>query len=372
MKFQAGYVKAECGSWLGHYSKWPIDPLTGQKKRRQVAFKIGPLTKMSKTQARQKLQERIAQELGITADSRASLKWFAEFRWKPMREGTWRESTKQTNEELLKMIYERFGTLALEDVDGVQLQQWLNALAKQRSGSVVRHLRIFLKSILKEATEQGHMRHDPARALRVPRLKTVRRDYLTEPEITALLKNTRFFPRERALLTLALVTALRPSELLALRWSCFSADYSMLTIRETVYRGTLRPFTKTTEENDTEFVTQFVPKTVAEAMEDWNRDTKYNKPKDFVFANESGGCWWKENYQRRVLNELAERSGVKHFNFQMLRRSFATHAQGLGSPKDLAVMMRHRKVDTAQQNYVQEVQESVRKATEALATALLG
>lgn len=61
-----------------------------------------------KPQAREKLRERIAEETGITADSRVTVGWFIEQSWKPLHEGGWRESTKKTNEELLKVLTDHF------------------------------------------------------------------------------------------------------------------------------------------------------------------------------------------------------------------------------------------------------------------------
>src|SRR5438093_2985682 len=107
MKRQDGYLTRQSGSWLGHYSRWITDYSTGQRRRQQRAFKIGPAS-MSKTQARNKLRERIVSEVGITADSKVTLAWFIENRWLPMHEGSWRESTKAANGELLKFIWNRF------------------------------------------------------------------------------------------------------------------------------------------------------------------------------------------------------------------------------------------------------------------------
>src|ERR1019366_8427958 len=120
MKIQQGYLTVESGSWLGHFSRWTVDAQTGVKKRRQIAFKLGPAS-MTKTAAREKLRDRIVAELGLTADNKVTLGWFIEYRWKPTRESTWRDSTRQTNEELLKIITGRFGTTALEDVDAVEM-----------------------------------------------------------------------------------------------------------------------------------------------------------------------------------------------------------------------------------------------------------
>lgn len=369
MKRQDGYLTRQSGAWLGHYSKWILDHKTGQRKRLQRAFKIGPASALTKTQAREKLRHRIVEEVGITADSRVTVGWFIEHRWKPLHEGRWRESTAQTNKELLKVLTARFGTTVLENVDLVQLQGWLNTIARTRSGSAVKHLRIFLRSIMQAAFEQEYIRKNPARMLRVPKLKAVSKPYLTLEQIQVLLEAAMFQPRERALLRFILATALRPSELFALRWKNIDLAKGTLTIRQTVYRGKLRPYTKTTEENDEQRL--LVPVLALDALAEWHTQSERIADEDFIFPNVDGGFILKENYQQRVLNDLAERAEIPLLNFQVLRRTVATHAQHLGSPKDIATLLRHKQVETAQAHYVQVIEQSVRETGEKLAEKLL-
>ena len=370
MKSQEGYLTQESGKWLGHFSRWIINYKTGEKKRQQRAFVIGPVKQLTKTAARNALRERVVSELGLTADRRVTLEWFITQRWQPMREGNWRASTRQTNLELLKIINARFGNVAVEDMDGVAMQSWLNAIAKERSGSAVKHIRIFLRSIMSEAEEQDYVRKNPARLLRVPTVKKVNRPYLTLPQIKRLLKAAMFQRRERALLRLILVTALRPSELFALRWKCFDVVKHTLSISESVYRGVLRPYTKTTAEGD-DVQRLAIPELASIALSEWSSQTERDGEDDFIFPNADGGFILKENYQQRVLNSLAVRSGIERLNWQILRRTVATHAQHLGSPKDIATLMRHKKVETAQQHYIQAIDETVRETSELLAAKVL-
>jgi integrase len=369
MKRQDGYLTKESGSWLGHYSRWVTDYSTGQRKRQQRAFKIGPVSSLNKTKARDKLRERIVSELGITADSRVTLGWFIENRWKPLHEGSWRDSTKAVNKELLKYVIDRFGATPIEDMDSVAMQRWLADLAKKKSGSLVKHCYIFLRTILSEATEQDYCRKNPARLLRVPRLKPVKKTFLSLPEIKALLLAAIYQPRDRALLRLILVTALRPSELLALKWKCLDMKNGTMTIYETVYRGVLRPYTKTTEEG--EIPRLVVPEAAVDALAEWHSKSKRNGDEDYIFPNADGGFLLKENYSKRVLADLAKRAGIPRLNFQILRRTVATHAQHLGSPKDIATLMRHKKVETSQQHYIQAIEETVKATGELLAAKML-
>jgi len=320
MKRQDGYLTKESGAWLGHYSRWITDYSTGQRKRQQRAFKIGPVSSLSKTQARNKLRERIVSELGITADSKVTLGWFIENRWLPLRVGSWRDSTKAVNRELLKFINHRFGSTPVENMDGVAMQAWLAEVAKHKSGSIVRHCRIFLRSIMTEATEQDYVRKNPARLLRIPKLKAVVRPYLEVPEVAALLKAAMWYPRERTLLTLIFVAPFRPSELFALKWKCFDGKNCTLTIAETIYRGMIRPFTKTTEEGEKDHVTVYLPAAAVNALMKWHSESDRNGPDDYIFPNRNGGWITKENYQKRVLTPLAKMAGIEKLNFQILRR----------------------------------------------------
>jgi integrase len=226
---------------------------------------------------------------------------------------------------------------------------------------------------MRKAVADNYVRKDPARELVVPKkLKTIKRVFLTVPQIATLLKATvPWQSREHAMLSLIFTTALRPSELLALRWRCLDFKKGTLTLAEIAYRGKLYPWTKTTEEGDTEGLTLPVPDTALVALMKWHELSNHCKDDDFIFCTESGKFWWKENYQRRVLTPLAEAAGISKVNFQILRRTVATHAQHLGSPKDIQTILRHKKAETAQQHYVQVIDASVKAAVEKLATKLL-
>jgi len=370
MKRQDGYLTKESGSWLGHYSRWITDYSTGQRRRQQRAFKIGPVS-MTKTQARDKLRERIVSELGITADSKVTLGWFIEHRWLPSHVGSWRDSTKAVNRELLKFILNRFGSTPIESMDRVAMQVWLTELAKNKSGSLVRHCHNFLCSILTEATEDEFLRKNPTVKLKVPKVKKVERPFLELEEVAALLKAAMWYQRERTLLTVMFVAPFRPSELFALKWKCFDSKQSTITLAETVYRGQIRPYTKTTEEGDTDHVTVFLPEAANIALLKWHSESERIAPDDYIFPNKEGGYCHKENYQKRVLTPLAKMAGIPRLNFQILRRTVATHAQHLGSPKDIASIMRHKKVETAQQHYIQMIDETVKQAVEKLSVKML-
>ena len=369
MKLQQGWLTRKSGSWIGHYSKW-IETLTGTKKRVQKAFVIGAVEEFTKPEARLILRNRIDEDLNpadVKPSGRVTLAWFIENRWKPLREGTWRGNTPTANKYFFSHIINRFGSRRLDTIDAVELQVFLNELAKDYSGSVVRHVRMYLKSFFVEAVEQDFVRKSPARLLRMPYIKPVPKPFLKQEEIQRLLNVAT--GRERVLLRTIFATGLRPSELFALRWRCFDPEKKLLRITESVYRCKVRPFTKTTDEtSDNRLQQVFLPDTIVKDLQEWRQGAAEG---EFIFPNEQGKPLNRENYRTRYLVPLARKAGIPKLTFQILRRSVATHMQSLASPQDIAGVLRHTRPQTAAEHYVQIVPESVRQAGERLAAAIL-
>jgi len=166
--------------------------------------------------------------------------------------------------------------------------------------------------------------------------------------------------------------ALRPSELFALRWRSFD-DVDTLSITETVYKGTIRPFGKTSGS----LTDVHLPSGLADELRLWKQETAKASPKGivspdaFIFPNSRGGFMDTGNYRNRVLNPLAERLGLPKLNFQVMRRTMATQAQSMGSVKDIQAHLRHAKADTTANEYMQELPESVKKMVESVYTMLV-
>jgi len=81
---------------------------------------------------------------------------------------------------------------------------------------------------------------------------------------------------------------------------------------------------------------------------------------EYVLRTDTG------NYRNRVLTALAEKCGLPKLNFQVLRRTMATLAQGKGSVKDIQAHLRHSKADTTANEYMQELPESVGRMVESM------
>jgi len=368
MKVQRGYVKPESGSWLGHWSRWPIDPTTGKKRRVQESEKLGSVKVMTKTQAKQELAKLLVKKLGITGDSQTTVKGFAEQRWKVLHEGRWRTSTKATNEELLEIIFDRFGNLPIADVDSVQLTAWLNELAKKRSRSVILHLRHFVRSIFGEAEAQRYIDTNPARHLAAPKTRPPKRPFLQFEQMRKLIKEAKAFgvpTKEWLFLQIVFGTAMRPSEALALRWRSVDLKTRVLTVSESVYRGVIREFTKTEEEPERLLLPEYITQALAEvyAQREPNDD-------EFIFGTSANTPIHKENWLRRNLQPIADRAKIGKLNYQKLRRSTATHLSRHSDPRTIQAVLRHKRLSTTTGIYMMQLDDAVRETIESFGEAL--
>jgi integrase len=107
-------------------------------------------------------------------------------------------------------------------------------------------MRAYLRDIFSEAPDQDFLVKDPALRVKVPgQLKQTDKTTLTWEQLRMALEELSAM--DRILLELDMTDALRPSELFALRWKCFDRNHSTLTLRETVYKGKIRKWGKTTK-----------------------------------------------------------------------------------------------------------------------------
>jgi len=374
---QAGWVSLRGKQWFGYFRQTVLDPDTGEERVKKVCVKLALKTKMTKLQAREALRAEVTKHTGqnlggrVLKDSSITFAWFVLNRYFPLRKGDWRpETAKEKMSQIQLDLVNRFGAYPLDSFDKFMLQTHLNSLAERYSQDRVKQARSYLKSIFDEAIEQEYLTKDPSRKLRIPKnLRPKDKQVLNWEQLWLILANAG--RRDRLLLMLDMTEALRPSELFALRWRSFD-DQNTLTLTETVYRRTLRPFGKTPGS----LTKVHLPDGLADELLRWKMECKKTScksafctkpehrkasPEEFIFQNADGGFMDADNYRFRVLKPLAESLGIPKLNFQVMRRTMATQAQRMGSVKDIQAHLRHSRPDTTAHEYMQELPESVQE-----------
>lgn len=240
--------------------------------------------------------------------------------------------------------------------------------------------RAYTRDIFAEAVDQDFLTKDPARKLKTPaNLRETDKTVLTWNQLRSALAALDL--RDRILMTLDMTNALRPSELFAFRWLCFEYEACTLVIKETIYKGKIRSFGKTKGS----LTTIPIAEELADELAAWRRisqeqyDKKKRKrglppsdPQAFIFPSPRGSFMDTGNYRNRVLHRLAERLGLPKLTFQVIRRTIATLAKDKGHVKDIQGMMRHSRVATTTDVYMQSLQEGVRSTVNSIHDELMG
>jgi integrase len=79
------------------------------------------------------------------------------------------------------------------------------------------------------------------------------------------------------------------------------------------------------------------------------------------FPDKIGGWMDTGNYRRRVLRKLVGDLKLPKLTFQVIRRTIATLVPKKGAVKDVQAVLRHSRVATTTDVYMQEIPESVRE-----------
>jgi hypothetical protein len=145
------------------------------------------------------------------------------------------------------------------------------------------------------------------------------------------------------------------SELFALRWKCFDAEISSLDLQETVYRGKLRNHGKTKKS----LTKIHISSLMVSDLQAWKIICPGSSPEAFIFPNREGGVRDPNNFRRRVLGQLREKLSLPKLTFQVIRRTMATLSQTKGGVKDTQGMLRHARLPTTTDVYMQVIPEGV-------------
>jgi integrase len=370
--FQRGSVRVRGKRWYGVYRRTTVDPITNEPRTKHVSVVLGLKSQMTKHEAREALGRDITANTGQATDGRpmmdgtVSFGWFVRNRYYPLREGSWKPETAKTKRyQIERDLVQKFEHVALERLDRFTLQTHVNHLASCLSRDRVLQARSYLKSIFSEAVEQDFLVKDPTRKLAAPsNLRQKDKTVLTWEQLRLVLASVP--ERDRILLSLDMTGALRPSELFGLRWRSLSGD--KLTITETVYKGKIRTWGKTSKS----LGDVHLPKGLADDLEHWRQCCPNPSPDAFIFTNSEGGPLDTGNVRNRILKPLEEKLGLPKLNFQVLRRTTATLAQKLGSVKDVQAHLRHSKADTTANEYMMALPESVQKMVDSVYANLNG
>ena len=271
----------------------------------------------------------------------------------------YKSSTQKNHTHIVKKhLRPRFGDQALSAISTRELQAYVADLtAAGYAPKTIDHIHDVLSAVLRTAVDWNHLPTNPARGVRLPKLKTVRPKWaLTVEDAARLLEALP--PLPRTMVALALFSGVRRGELFGLRWRHVDEERRVLRIREAVYEGVF-------DTPKTEASQRDIPlgEGALHVIADWKQHVQTTDPDRLLFATRSGKPIAPNNVLRRWVFPACAALGLRRATWTTFRRTWSTWAHEQGAPlKIMARVMGHTKVDTTINIYAQVNDESVRAA----------
>lgn len=271
-----------------------------------------------------------------------------------------------------------FGNACLRDLGTLQLQRYLSGM----TGSGLSHeskdkIRDVLSSVLGSAVRYQLLVKNPMEGVQLPPGtigKRVRKPNITLEQFDELVK---LIPEPYATMVyVAVYSGLRVSELIGLRWN--DVGFDSLMVDERCCRGDWSaPKSEASnapvavQRHVIERIHSLKLKTVTVRAGTAVRRYKLVKsdgPDHLVFQSVRDGKPMRDNnILSRFIKPAARKLGLSFINWRCLRTSYGTWLKREGADmKDIQGQMRHSRISTTMDIYVQDIPESRRRAVEKL------
>lgn len=129
ISYQRGWVRSRGKKWHGCFRRAEIDSATNQPKLVTASIVLGLKSEVSKSQARERLEEELAKLGGrssgeqVVPNGSVTFAWFVENRYLPLKEGDWREETAKVKTYLIQAdLVDAFRDYRLESFDKLNFQ----------------------------------------------------------------------------------------------------------------------------------------------------------------------------------------------------------------------------------------------------------
>lgn len=311
-RHSTGGVIKQRGRWKGYWYE------SGVKKSRIVGF----VKDLTKGQAREAVAKIVA-ELRAKQETPRKFGEFVEAVYFPYYSRKWKHSTRDNNVNRIEVhLVETYKDRPLVSFKRDELQDLLDAKAKNLSFSMVDHLRWDLKQIFDMALAEGQLERNPALLLFTPKeaKKPVRRAMTIEEvqRMFAVLDE-----RERLIAKLAVLAGMRPGEIFALTWERLTAAYA--DIRQRVYRGMID-----TPKTDNSYRKAALSEGLLRDIETWRNRAVTTADNAWVFPSERMTPLSRDNCLRRDIFPKLAAVGLGWVNFLVMRRTHSTLMNEIG------------------------------------------
>jgi len=371
--------------WEGRYHVYVRLPDQTEKRRERTKV-LGPCSRLSKRQAEDELREIILAARG-KARPLSDSPTFAELwkRYRELKQPTWSTATRKalvsvfegdSKRKKVPSILGLIGHWCVMELTRDPLQECLNRMAARGdSHSAVKKARTYINAALEYAVDERLISGNPARRIELPS-RQIRKPcgrFYSMDEVRRLLSaGAQASLREHLIVRIFLICGLRAQELFALRFDDIEPGILRIdeALKETEKAEGRIGETKNATSNGYVAVSEDLQKEIALWLQLRRMGDPYHASvamaaNDWLFPTEAGTPYRLGNYLKRTLKPLAQKAGIPDMTYQALRRTFATHFQRYGSPKDAQTQLRHSRMEMTGW-YMRAIPEGVRAAVERM------
>lgn len=271
----------------------------------------------------------------------------------------------------------RWGKEIAEKIKTIEIQRWLKSLHNDKGlkWTTVAKIRSLMTRVFAVGFIHEKVTKNPVVAVEISTTSDYEAILITPPQTVALLgllgKNLLHF----TLVLTCAATALRASEIVALRWSDIRWDEGRIRISKRWAKGK-------DDKTKTEASDDYVPMhpVLAVSLNDWRKQSPYAKSTDFVFP--SFKCNGKvplspSTFVADHLRPAAKAAGVRipdgeRFGLHNLRHSLSNWLvnKRKENPKTVQGILRHGRIQTTLDLYTQADRDEMQAAQGAFLTEM--
>lgn len=367
--------------------QWLVRVTLGYEAGKQIRVnRVIRGTKQDADKALTRLTREADEGLAVRTSRQSLGEWLKEWL------DAWCNDVRDRTREDYRWILSRYlppslSATRLERLSAGDIQRWLNDLSsgvvtgKPLSARTVRYAHSVVRAALNRALKIGRVSRNVSTLVDLPRQQRKELTVLSVDEAKQFLAAAAD-ERGGALLTLLLLTGLRPSEALALRWTDLDLDRTsggVLRVNRSVARSSTGAW-KFVEPKTNKSRRAIVLTTIETRMLERHRRTQAEEKlaagkaySDFglIFATELGTPFTVGNVRRRFLARVLQRASLPHMRLYDLRHSSATLLLALGEhPKLVAERLGHSTTRLTLDTYSHVLPTMQARSAERLSSAL--